>query len=151
MRIQKTILWKKKFSKKNFLKNNNSDYLKELISLGFNINGKNTEGKFVWEDLLCFGSFMDEYDSKKLELLLNLGLDVNLKNSSGRTLLERAVYNDDIIKKIPLEVWKSIVDKTRNLNEKIDNKTIISYLVDSGCSEDKIEYYLEYGICSLLG
>lgn len=130
---------------KNFLKNNNSDYLKELISLGFNINGKNTEGKFVWEDLLCFGSFMDEYDSKKLELLLNLGLDVNLKNSSGRTLLERAVYNDDIIKKIPLEVWKSIVDKTRNLNEKIDNKTIISYLVDSGCSEDKIEYYLEKG------
>lgn len=130
---------------KKFLKSDNLDYLKELISLGFDINGKNTEGKFAWEDILYFGSSMDEDDTKKLELLLNLGLDVNLKNSSGRTLLERVVYDDDTIKKIPLEIWKSIVNKTKNLNKQIGNETVISYLVNSGCSEDKIEYYLEKG------
>lgn len=134
---------------KEFFKRGDIDSVKELIAMGFDINGKNAEGELLWEDVLDFGDFVYRGESepfiKNFKLLLSLGVDVDLKGSGKETIFEKIISSSEVIKKLPFDIWKSLIGKTKKLNDTIRSKTVISYIVNSECSSEKVEYYLKNG------
>ncbi len=138
-----------------FFQQNDIPSLLKMISYGFNINQKSSNGTILREKILAKDEL--EYTNKNflhnLELLLKLGLDVNDKDSKGKTLFDLLLSSsDDInIKDMYIDTWKTIIDKTKNLNGSYINEyteekeTSISRLLELKIDVNVIEYFLSKG------